>query len=77
MYRKFTELTFVIGLFFLLVAIILLVNTFVATAAPSRLDLYTGFAFLLFGIIMMMIRTKNDPVDTDNDESMNLKQGNP
>lgn len=66
MYQKFTELTFVIGLFFLIVAIILLVNTFTAGAAPTRLDLYTGFAFLLFGLIMMLIRTRKETGDTDN-----------
>ena len=60
MYKRFNELSFVIGLFFVLVAVILIVNGLVNAAANSRLTFYTGAAFLIFGTFMVLTKSKPD-----------------
>jgi len=57
MFRRLNELNFVIGLFFTIVAGILLVDTFFNSAFPERINLYTGIAFLIFGLLMILVRT--------------------
>jgi len=57
MYKKFSQLSFVIGLFFSIVAIILFV-TFLSDAAATNLTLYTSLVFFIFGVCMMLLRTK-------------------
>jgi hypothetical protein len=58
MLKRINELSFVIGLFFTLVAIILIVGYFVADALASKINLYTGIVFLVFGLLMIVIRSK-------------------
>jgi uncharacterized membrane protein YesL len=60
MYKRFNELSFVIGLFFLLVSGILIINGLVNAAAKSSLTFYTGAAFLVFGIFMVLTKSKPD-----------------
>lgn len=60
MYKRFNELSFVIGVFFLIVAIILLVNGMVTEKANSNLTFYTAGAFVLFGIFMVVTKSKAD-----------------
>jgi hypothetical protein len=57
MFRRLNELNFVIGLFFTIVAVILLVDTFFNSAFSETINLYTGIAFLIFGLIMIIIKT--------------------
>ena len=57
MFRRINELSFVIGLFFTLVAIILLGGYFLVEKLASDLNLYTGIVFLVFGLAMVLIRT--------------------
>lgn len=57
MFRRINELSFVIGLFFTLVAIILLVGYFLVAQLSSSINLYTGIVFLVFGLAMILIRT--------------------
>lgn len=52
------ELNFVIGLFFTIVALILLANQFFNKQFSGSMNLYTGIAFLIFGLFMIIIRTK-------------------
>lgn len=56
MLKRLNELNFVIGLFFTLVSVILLVDTFL-NKETGKLNLYTGVAFLIFGIFMIILKT--------------------
>ena len=58
MFRRINELSFVIGLFFTLVAIILLGGYFLINQLSSPINLYTGGVFLVFGVIMMLVRSR-------------------
>lgn len=58
MYKRFSELSFVIGLFFLIVSVILLLGNFLSEALASRYNLYAGIFFLIFGTIMMYWKKK-------------------
>lgn len=58
MLRRFNELSFVIGLFFTLVAVILLGGNFLFQQLSASINLYTGIVFLVFGLAMMLIRSR-------------------
>ena len=55
MYRKFSQLSFIIGAFFFLVSLILAGNA-VLMRAPTNLNHYTAIAFFLFGLFMMLLK---------------------
>lgn len=57
MYKRLNELNFVIGLFFTIVSLILLADNFFAKGSPGKLNLYTGLVFLVFGLLMIVIKT--------------------
>ena len=57
MFKRINELSFVIGLFFTIVAIILLGGYFLSDKLSAPINLYTGIIFLLFGLAMILIRT--------------------
>ena len=59
MYKKFSQLSFVIALFFSIVALILFVNVLLSRAEGRALTVYTAIAFLVFGLAMMLIKNKN------------------
>jgi len=59
MLNRLTQLSFIIGVFFTIVAIILLTGFFVSALLSSFLNLYAGIAFLIFGLIMMLIKPAN------------------
>ena len=58
MLKRINELSFVIGLFFTLVAIILVGGYLLVEALASKINLYTGIVFLVFGLSMILIRSK-------------------
>ena len=58
MLKRINELSFVIGLFFTLVAIILLAGYFVIEQLSAKINLYTGIVFLVFGLAMIVVRSK-------------------
>lgn len=58
MYEKFSRLSFVIGLFFTIVSVILFVNTLLSRT-DIGLALYTATVFLVFGLVMMFLKNKN------------------
>lgn len=60
MYKRLNELNFVIGLFFTLVSLILLADVFFGKEESGKLNIYTGIAFLIFGVLMIIIKSKND-----------------
>jgi len=59
MYKKFSQLSFVIGLFFTIVAIILLINGLLGREGMS-MTVNAAIVFLIFGIIMMLIKNKTN-----------------
>lgn len=58
MLKRINELSFVIGLFFTLVAIILIAGYLLVEALAAKINLYTGIVFLVFGLLMIVIRSK-------------------
>ena len=56
MYKRLNELNFVIGLFFSITSLILLGSGLFSNEAGGKTDIYTGAAFLVFGIIMILIK---------------------
>jgi len=57
MHKRLNELNFVIGLFFTIVSLILLIDTLFSKKS-GKLNLYTGLVFLVFGLFMIAIKTK-------------------
>lgn len=60
MYKRLNELNFVIGLFFTIVSLILLAGNFLSDQLAGTLNLNTGIVFLVFGLLMMTIKTKKE-----------------
>jgi hypothetical protein len=60
MLKKLNQLSFVIGLFFILVAIILLVGYLISTSLKEAINLYSGLGMLVFGIFMVMIKEQEE-----------------
>jgi uncharacterized membrane protein YesL len=60
MYKRLSELNFVIGLFFTAASIILLADSILSKQQSGRLNLYTGIVFLIFGIFMITIKGGKD-----------------
>ncbi len=59
--EKLTDLRLIIGLFFSLAGIILLINYFIEIEANHpELNLYSGFAMLVFGLLMLLFFYKGD-----------------
>ena len=58
MLNKFNHLSFVIGFFFLLVALILLVGYAFVPALNQPINLYTGLGMLVFALVMVTIKTE-------------------
>lgn len=53
MYKRFASLRFIIGLFFCLLALILLAGYVVSGDQHHLLNLFTGLGFLGFSVLMM------------------------
>ena len=61
MQNRLTQLSFIIGLFFSIVAVILLTGYFMSDALASSLNLFAGITFLIFGLLMMLVKQKLTP----------------
>jgi cytochrome c biogenesis protein CcdA len=61
MYKRLNELNFVIGLFFTIVSLILLVGSFLSRELSGRINIYTGIVFLIFGVFMILIKGNKNP----------------
>jgi hypothetical protein len=57
MYKRLTHLSFVIGLFFFIVSLVLIGNMFLNNATTT-LNISTSIGFLVFGVVMMTVREK-------------------
>ncbi len=55
MFDKLNRLSFIIGVFFFILGIILAVNALVG-GPVDKLGLYTAAAFLLFGATMILVK---------------------
>ena len=60
MYKKLSNLGFVIGIFFIIISLILIIGGLISSTLAYKLNFYTGFTFLLFGIIMVFFNGNND-----------------
>lgn len=61
MLNKLNQLSFVIGLFFILVAAILIVGYVMGGELKTQINLYSGIGMFLFGIFMVLIKENEDP----------------
>lgn len=55
MLNRLTQLSFIIGAFFSVVALILMVGYYTSPLLSSALNIYAGIVFLLFGLMMIFI----------------------
>lgn len=60
MYKKLNNLGFVIGIFFIIISLILLIGGVVSVTLAYPLNFYTGLLFLVFGVIMIFFNRDND-----------------
>jgi uncharacterized membrane protein len=60
MYKKLSNLGFVIGIFFIIISLILIIGGLTSDALSNKLDFYTGFTFLLFGALMAFFNWNKD-----------------
>ena len=60
MYKRFNELSFVIGLFFFVVSLILFGNA-LFNHIRTGINTFTTIAFFIFGSMMILIKGKNIP----------------
>lgn len=58
MLNRLTKLSFIIGLFFTIVAVILLAGYCLSSLLSSVLNLYAGIVFLVFGVLMIITTPK-------------------
>jgi hypothetical protein len=58
MLKRLNELNFVIGVFFILVSLILFGDRLVSKGLSGTLNLYTAVIFLIFGVLMVVIKKK-------------------
>lgn len=62
--NKLFDLRFVIGLFFSVVGLLLLIYSFMEAAARTQIiNRWCGGLFLLFGILMVLLSLKKDAHD--------------
>ena len=60
MYKKLSNLGFVIGIFFIIISLILIIGGLLSAALAYKLNFYTGFTFLLFGVLMVFFNWNKD-----------------
>jgi predicted membrane channel-forming protein YqfA (hemolysin III family) len=58
MYNKLNDLRFVIGLFFSVVSLILIFSVLLSSTT-TKLNIYTGVGFFVFGMLMMFLRKRH------------------
>ncbi len=61
MLNKLNQLSFVIGLFFILVAAILIIGYVMGGELKTSINLYSGIGMFVFGIFMVLIKENEDP----------------
>ena len=56
MSEKLNQLSFIIGIFFILVALVLLIGYATTTPLKHGINLYTGMAMMVFGLVMVRLK---------------------
>lgn len=56
MSEKLNQLSFIIGVFFILVALVLLIGYATTTSLKHAINLYTGFSMMVFGLVMVKLK---------------------
>jgi hypothetical protein len=60
MYKKLSNLGFVIGVFFIIISLILIIGGLLSETLSYKLNFYTGFSFLIFGVLMAFLNRNNE-----------------
>lgn len=60
MYNKLNNLGFIIGVFFTIISLILLVGGLLSAELSRPLNFYTGSVFLIFGLLMVFFNRNKD-----------------
>jgi hypothetical protein len=56
--EKFNQLSFVIGFFFIIVAVVLIGGYLLIAQLAHDENLYTGIGMLVFGLIMLKVKSE-------------------
>jgi hypothetical protein len=56
MSEKLNQLSFIIGVFFILVAFVLLIGYLTTSSLKHGINLYTGMAMMVFGLVMVRLK---------------------
>lgn len=56
MSEKLNQLSFIIGVFFILVALVLLIGYATTMSLKHNINLYTGMAMMVFGLMMIKLK---------------------
>jgi VIT1/CCC1 family predicted Fe2+/Mn2+ transporter len=56
MSEKLNQLSFIIGVFFILVALVLLIGYAATSTLKHSINLYTGIAMMVFGLVMTRLK---------------------
>lgn len=56
MSEKLNQLSFIIGVFFILVALVLLIGYTTTTSLKHGINLYTGMTMMVFGLVMVRLK---------------------
>lgn len=62
MYKKFGQLSFIIGFFFSLVSVVLFINALFKQNS-DMVSIYTSIVFIVFGITMIYLSSKEKAND--------------
>jgi prolipoprotein diacylglyceryltransferase len=63
--NKLFDLRFVIGLFFTIIGIVILIYSFITTSDTNRQDInqWGSVSFIIFGIVMIVLSLRKDAND--------------
>jgi len=56
MSEKLNQLSFIIGVFFILVALVLFIGYATTATHKHGINLYTGMAMMVFGLVMVRLK---------------------
>ena len=60
MYNKLNNLGFIIGIFFIIISLILIIGGLLSEELSNHLNFYTGLGFLVFGLLMAFFNRNKD-----------------
>jgi hypothetical protein len=63
--NKLFDLRFVIGCFFLVVGVLLLLYGFLSASTDQSVNRWCGGIFSVFGLVMLLLSTRNNAKDSE------------